>query len=102
MAEATNVSPNMIRTIAPAMSPERMFLRARRRSMGARRLQLHVGNHGAEEKRQVGQREQVELESGATIRPSVEPPRPAEEGEPEDHRADQVGPAEGAGAEREL
>lgn len=32
MAAARNVTPNMIRTTAPAIRPERMFFRARRRS----------------------------------------------------------------------
>jgi hypothetical protein len=50
------VIPNMITAAAPAMSPERMFLRASRLSITGN-LQLDVDYHRGEQQREVGQRE---------------------------------------------
>src|SRR5438045_3788944 len=101
MAAAMNVMPNMITITAPAISPERMFLRARRRSTGSN-LQLRVQDHGCEQQRQVGQRVEVQTQRGAALRPPVEPDRAGHENQSQRYRGGQVDQTEATGAERQL
>src|SRR5437763_255987 len=104
MAAARKDIPNMNRTAIPAIRPERMFLRASLRSMRVdpsslrgwrwrgvgggqldlrrrrpRTLELDVSHHGAEQQRQVGHREQVQAQGGATVGAPEEKDRTGDE-----------------------
>src|SRR5450755_4983306 len=95
--------PKMNKQTAPAIRPERMFLRASFLSMWKSYwLELHVRHHHPEQQRQVEQREQVEPQRAAAVGAPVEQHRPADERAPERDRADQIEAAECACAEREL
>ena len=80
-AATTNVIPNMNMQIAHTISPVRMFLRARRRVIigGRRILQMDVGDHRAEQQREVGERVQVQAQRRAAIGPPVQAHRPGDE-----------------------
>src|ERR1700685_4503880 len=97
-----NVAPNMKKQIAPAIRPERMFLRASFLSMWGRILQLHVRDHRTEQQREVQEREQVQLQRRRTVGSPVEAHGEGDERDPEHDRGDEVDAAERADAERQL
>src|SRR2546423_903187 len=60
--------PNMKKQTAVTTSPVRTFLRARWRSMSCLGiLEVHVGDHRAEQQREVREREQVQAQRRAAV-----------------------------------
>src|SRR4051795_4805601 len=95
----------------PATSPARMFRRAVSRSIArisisprGRPVALDVGgdSHREEQGGEIGQGVEVGLQRPAAVARAVEAGGEVDEAGPEEHRGDEVGDAEAAGAEGEL
>ena len=99
--------PNMNMQIAHTIRPVRMFLlgeasghhreeRYLLRSAAPCRLRLEVdiGDHRAEQQREVGEREQVQLQRRAAVGAAVQAHGAGDEAEPEQQRGDEVDRAE--------
>ena len=64
--------------------------------------QVGVRDHRAEQQREVGQREQIQLQGAAPIGPAVQAHGARDEGEAQRERGREVDASEAPGAERQL